>query len=166
MNTPLAKMDTYILNITPQTNVRATQGDKKWFRIPREVLKVRYSMGYARLLRLEKYNKYKIDLMALCKVKRFVLPSQGLCIKFFIPMPKTWRKWQRELMDGKLHRSKPDIDNLLKAFFDALISEDKFIGHLGEISKHWTSQERGWIELEIKNAPYEEAFFEKPTRKK
>jgi Holliday junction resolvase RusA-like endonuclease len=81
-------------------------------------------------------------------------------------MPKTWRKWQRELMDGKLHRSKPDIDNLLKAFFDSLIAEDKFVGHLGEIAKLWTSQERGWIELEIRNAPYAEAFLEKTTRKK
>ncbi len=163
MNTDIAKTDTYVLNITPQTHVRATQGDRWYFRIERSKL---HPAGLARLERLEKYNKYKIDLLALTKVKRFVLPSQGLCLKFFIPMPKTWRKWQRELMDGKLHRNKPDIDNLLKAFLDSLISEDKFIGHIGEISKHWTSKERGWIDVEIKNAPYAEAFFEKPTRKK
>ena len=48
----------YILNITPQTNVRATQGDKIFFRIPREKL---YKSGLARLQRLERYNEYKIE---------------------------------------------------------------------------------------------------------
>ena len=80
-------------------------------------------------------------------------------------MPRTWRKFQREAMNGKLHRHKPDIDNLLKAVFDSLISEDKFIGHLGEVSKHWTDEERGWIEFEIKKAPYEEAEFPKKRLK-
>ena len=45
-----------ILNITPQTHVRATQGDSIFFRIPREKLR---PAGLSRLLRLEKYNKYK-----------------------------------------------------------------------------------------------------------
>lgn len=155
-------MSTYIINITPQTHVRATQGDRIYFRIPRQDL---YPSGLARLQRLEKYNKYKIDLLALCKVKRFVLPSQGLCIKFFIPMPKTWRKWQRELMNGKLHRNKPDIDNLLKAFFDGLIAEDKFVGHIGGLAKIWTDKPSGRIELETKEAPYAEAIFDRPKRK-
>ncbi len=163
METPLANMtDAYKIPITPQTHVRATQGDRIYFRIPRENLR---PAGLARLERLEKYNQYKIDLMALCKMKRFKLPSQGLCIKFYIPMPKTWRKWQREAMNGKLHRNKPDIDNLLKAVFDSLISEDKFIGHIGEVSKHWTDAERGWIEFEIKKAPYMEAEFPKKKPK-
>jgi Holliday junction resolvase RusA-like endonuclease len=163
METALAQTYVYIIHITPQTHVRATQGDKIYFRIPREKLK---PAGLARLERLERYNKYKIDLMALCKVKRFILPSQGLHIRFFIPMPKTWKKWQREIMNGKLHRNKPDIDNLLKAVFDSLLSEDKFIGHIGEVSKHWTDKERGWIEFTIKEAPYQEALFPKYQRKK
>ena len=51
----------YILQITPQTNVRATQGDRIFFRIPREKLR---KAGLSRLMRLEKYNEYKIDLSA------------------------------------------------------------------------------------------------------
>lgn len=146
--------EVYKIDITPQTNVRATQGDRIFFRMNRESLR---PAGLARLMRLEKYNKYKIDLLTLCRVKRFNLPSQGLCVRFFIPMPVTWKKWQREIMNGKLHRQKPDIDNLLKAVLDSLLAEDKFIGHLGEISKRWVDSERGWIEFEIKEAPYEEA---------
>ena len=162
MRQPLANIDsTYIIGITPQTNVRATQGDRIFFRIPREQL---YKSGLARLNRLERYNQYKVDLLSLCKSKGFKLPSQGLCVRFFIPMPKSWKNWQRELMNGKLHRSKPDIDNLLKAVFDSLMAEDKFIGHLGEVAKLWTDSERGWIEFKIKTAPYEEAVL--PTSKK
>ena len=48
-----------ILNITPQTHVRATQGDSVFFRIPREKLR---PSGLSRLMRLEKYNQYKIEL--------------------------------------------------------------------------------------------------------
>ena len=123
----------YILNITPQTNVRATQGDKIFFRIPREKL---YKSGLARLQRLEKYNEYKIDLRAEALKQQFELPEQGAFIKFFIPMPKTWRKFKREAMHFKLHQSKPDIDNLLKAMFDSLFAEDKSIAHF-EAAKFW-----------------------------
>lgn len=161
MKQSLARTNVYKINITPQTNVRATQGDKIFFRIPREKL---FKSGLARLNRLEKYNQYKIDLCALCKSKNFKLPSQGLCIRFFIPMPKTWKIWQRQIMNGKLHRSRPDIDNLMKAVFDSLMAEDKYIGHLGEVAKIWTDSEKGWIEFEIKTAPYEEAVL--PTSKK
>jgi Holliday junction resolvase RusA-like endonuclease len=122
-----------ILNITPETNVRATQGDKIFFRIPREKL---FKSGLARLKRLEKYNEYKINLRAEAMKKRFNLPEQGAFIKFFIPMPKTWRKFKRESMHFKLHKSKPDIDNLCKALFDGLFSEDKNISHF-EAAKFW-----------------------------
>jgi Holliday junction resolvase RusA-like endonuclease len=52
-------------------------------------------------------------------------------------------------MNSTLHQSKPDIDNLTKAFFDAILKEDKKIGHLSSISKIWTSKEKGWIEVRI-----------------
>ena len=59
-----------ILNITPQTHVRATQGDSVFFRIPREKLR---PSGLSRLMRLEKYNQYKLDLHAEAKRKNFIL---------------------------------------------------------------------------------------------
>lgn len=135
-----------ILNITPQTHVRATQGDRVFFRIPRDKL---YPSGLKRLLRLEKYNEYKISLSAEAKRMRFTFPPQGAFIKFFIPMPKTWRKFQRERMHFMLHQSKPDIDNLLKSTFDALFSEDKQIAHF-EAAKFWVDFPIGWIEVSIK----------------
>ena len=139
-----------ILNITPQTNVRATQGDKIFFRIPREKLR---PAGLKRLLRLERYNQYKIDLLAESKAKNFTHPQQGGCITFYIPMPKTWRKFKRNAMNFMLHQSKPDLDNLLKAYFDSLFQEDKTISHY-EAKKVWVDFPIGWIEVTVKEPEY------------
>ena len=134
------------INITPQTHVRTTLGDRIYFRIPREKLR---PAGLARLLRIERYNQYKIDLLSLCKAKGFTLPAQGLCITFYIPVPKSWSGKKKKLYHGTLHQSTPDIDNLMKATFDSLTGEDKYIGHLGGICKRWVNFETGWIEFEV-----------------
>jgi len=141
----------YILHITPQTNVRATQGDRIFFRIPREKL---YPAGLKRLLRLEKYNNYKVDLRAEAKRVGLVLPEQGASVKFFIPMPKSWRKFKRETMHFKLHQSKPDIDNCTKSLFDSLFDEDKKIAHI-EVAKFWVDFPVGWIEVTISEPKYD-----------
>jgi Holliday junction resolvase RusA-like endonuclease len=133
-----------ILNITPQTHVRATQGDRVFFRIPRNQLR---PPGLKRLKRLERYNDYKLSLAALSKQKSFVFPEQGASITFFIPVPKTWSKKKKKLYHGTLHQSKPDLDNLLKAFTDSLLSEDKVISHYGELCKVWVNLDYGWIEV-------------------
>lgn len=141
-----------ILNITPQTHVRATQGDSIFFRIPREKLR---APGLKRLMRLEKYNQYKIDLLAEAKAKRFVLPPVGASITFFIPVPPSWSKKKKKMHHGRFHQSKPDIDNLQKALLDSLMKEDKEIAHL-EVSKRWVDFDIGWIEVSYKD--YEEVL--------
>jgi Holliday junction resolvase RusA-like endonuclease len=148
-----------ILNITPQTHVRATQGDSIFFRIPRSKLR---PAGLKRLLRLEKYNKYKIDLMAESKAKQFNFPAQGASICFFIPVPPSWSKKKKKLHHGSLHQSKPDLDNLLKALCDSLITEDKYIAHYGEIQKRWVDFESGWIEIKIQDPT--EILIEPPLK--
>jgi len=141
-----------ILNITPQTHVRATQGDSIFFRIPREKLR---PAGLKRLLRLERYNKYKIDLLAEAKAKQFVLPPVGASITFFIPVPPSWSQKKKTLHHGRFHQSKPDIDNLTKSTLDSLMAEDKQIAHL-EVQKRWVDFESGWIEISLKD--YEEVL--------
>lgn len=132
-----------ILNITPQTNVRATQGDKVFFRIPRDKLRPE---GLKRLKRLERYNQYKIDLRAEALAKGFELLPQGCSFRFYIPMPKTWSKKKRSAMHFKLHQQKPDIDNLMKSALDSMLSEDKGIAHF-EAVKFWVDFPTGWIEI-------------------
>ena len=148
------------LNITPQTHVRTTQGDRIYFRIPRDKLR---PSGLKRLLRIERYNQYKIDLLSLCKAKGFTLPSQGLCIRFFIPVPKSWSEKKKRLYHGTLHQSQPDIDNLVKSAFDSLVREDKYVGHIGSISKQWVNFETGWIEFEVIEPILPEVPIKKPT---
>jgi Holliday junction resolvase RusA-like endonuclease len=133
-----------VLFITPQTHVRATRGDSVFFRIPREKL---YPRGLERLKRLEKYNDYKVDLLTEAKKVGFTLPPCGLKITFYIPVPRTWSKKKKKLHHGIIHQSKPDIDNLTKAFLDSLVAEDKFIGNIS-ITKRWVNYPLGWIECE------------------
>lgn len=117
-----------------------------YFRIPRDKLR---PAGLKRLLRIERYNQYKIDLLSLCRAKNFTLPCQGLCITYFIPCPKSWSNKKKKQFHGTLHQSTPDLDNLVKATFDSLTGEDKYVGHLGYLCKRWVDFEEGWIEFEI-----------------
>jgi Holliday junction resolvase RusA-like endonuclease len=135
-----------ILNITPITHVRTTQGDRIFFRIPREKLR---PSGLKRLIRIEKYNNYKLSLLSEAKSKGFKMPHQGASIKFFIPVPKSWSKKKKKQYHKQLHQSRPDLDNLLKAMTDSLCEEDKYIAHYGELAKYWVDFDIGWIEVTI-----------------
>lgn len=142
----------FLLNITPQTWVRVTQNDKIFFRIPRDKL---YPSGLARLLRIERYNDYKISLLALAKEKRFVIPAQGASVSFFLPCPKTWSNKKKKRYHNTLHQSRPDLKNLLTGFEDGLCSEDKYIAHYAGLNKRWVDFPTGWIEITIQEPSFE-----------
>jgi len=74
------------------------------------------------------------------------MPPVGTSITFVIPVPPSWSKKKKKLYHGRFHQSKPDIDNLQKAFLDSLMMEDKQIAHL-EVQKRWVDFESGWIEI-------------------
>jgi Holliday junction resolvase RusA-like endonuclease len=112
-------------------------------------------------MRLEKYNKYKVDLCAEAKAKQFILPPVGASITFFIPVPPSWSKKKKKLHHGRFHQSTPDLNNLTKAFEDGLLAEDKQLAHY-ELSKRWVDFEIGWIEVSYKD--YEEVLS-LPTQK-
>jgi Holliday junction resolvase RusA-like endonuclease len=135
-----------ILNITPQTAIRTVQGDRIFFKIPRNKLR---KEGLKRLCRIERYNQYKVDLNALAKEKRFIFPHQGAAIHFFIPCPPSWSKKKKAKYHGTIHQSTPDLSNLLKAVEDGLFLQDKHIAHLSGLSKRWVDFETGWIEFHI-----------------
>lgn len=117
--------------IFPVTNVRSTQGDRWLFKVSDEVLE-KYDLkkleetgkmggNVRRKRQLEKYNAYKEEIRYYADKNKFIMPHGYFAIWFYIPFPKSWRKKKREEMVGKPHTSTPDLDNLLKAFFDSIM---------------------------------------------
>ena len=69
------------------------------------------------------------------------IPKSDLRIVFYVEAPKT--KQERA---GDPHHLKPDVDNLLKAFFDALEDEDKYIYDVWA-SAYWCKMGNGHIDV-------------------
>lgn len=63
---------------------------------------------------------------------------------FHIPMPFSWSKKRQREMCGTPHLSKPDLDNLLKAFWDCLLPSDSHCWQCWA-EKRWSN--RGEIEI-------------------
>ncbi len=59
-----------------------------------------------------------------CRLRGVSVREGGDRITFTLPMPKSWSKKKRAEMCDCSHQQKPDIDNLLKALFDAVMKED------------------------------------------
>lgn len=73
----------------------------------------------------------------------FVVPDR-VGLRFSIPMPNSWSPKKRASLAGTPHTQRPDIDNLAKAFLDALCVEDSYVTHL-RLEKYWSEQ--GAIEI-------------------
>jgi Holliday junction resolvase RusA-like endonuclease len=136
----------FVFDITPVTWVRVTFNDRWFFRIPFDKLS---PAGKARRLRLDKYNDYKHSLLAEAKRLRFDYPNIGAGIMFCLPMPKKWSKKKRRAAHGNFHDKRPDLKNLLSAFEDALMAEDKGIAYYTHLGKRWVDSEKGWIEVTV-----------------
>lgn len=48
-------------------------------------------------------------------------------IVFVVEMPQSWSKKHRAEMDGTPHQQKPDVDNFIKAFLDAVTDDDSHV---------------------------------------
>lgn len=88
-----------------------------------------------------KYWQFKDDL------KKHVTGTlePRFSVVFRVPMPVSWPKKKRALMLGEPHQARPDVDNYLKAFMDALCIEDSYVYDVRG-QKYWA--ESGSIELE------------------
>ena len=63
---------------------------------------------------------------------------------FNVPMPRSWSKKKRNDFNLQPHQTTPDIDNLLKALFDAVFDDDS---HIYEVYKKKQWAEVGSIEI-------------------
>ena len=81
--------------------------------------------------RVMRYRAFRDD------VKRLGITVQdGDNITFIMPMAESWSEKKKAAHDGKAHRQKPDLDNLLKALLDAIYEDDCHISAL-YIEKIW-----------------------------
>mgnify|MGYP003679739853 FL=1 len=109
------------LDVVPRPKPRMTRADR-WKQRP---IVLKY-WEFCRQLKMEaKKNDYK--------------PGDKVSLIFFLEMPKSWSKKKREKMLGKPHKSRPDIDNLAKAFLDGLLEEDSFVWSLSA-EKYWSNK--------------------------
>jgi len=69
------------------------------------------------------------------------VPTDGFRIVFHVEAPKT-----KQDRAGDAHHLKPDIDNLTKAFFDALEDEDKYIWDCRSTA-YWCKMGEGRIQV-------------------
>lgn len=60
-------------------------------------------------------------------------------VTFYLPMPISWSKRKRKKMNGTAHQQKPDIDNLVKALLDAVLSDDSHVYSV-KAEKYWSDK--------------------------
>lgn len=139
----MVKYNRKVFEVTPMSKPRMTRRDR-WAN--REVVM--------------RYRAYK-DIIRL-QTGSWKMPQLGAIIVFHIPMPRSWSNKKKEALVKTPHaqRTRNDLDNHLKALFDALESEDGHIYHC-EVLKLWTSGP-GKIEIWY---PLEEATLRDILRK-
>lgn len=71
-----------------------------------------------------------------CRAHRVELP-QPCKVVFHLEMPKSWNAMSRRGRHGSPHCSKPDLDNLLKALCDAVLSDDSRLWNI-RAEKRWS----------------------------
>ena len=102
---------------------------------------------------VQRYWAYK-DILARQR-KGFVIPESDFQIIFYLLMPKSWNhKKKAEMLDMPC-KNKPDIDNVLKGFFDCLCREDKQIWDV-RATKIWA--EKGKIEVYVEEICKQKQF--------
>ena len=84
-----------------------------------------------------RYWDFKDKLKEACKD---IDIGDTLSVSFHIPTPKSWSKKKAAEMHLKPHKSKPDLDNLVKALQDALLDEDSHIWKYKNVEKVWDNE--------------------------
>ena len=102
--------------IKPEPKPRMTQRDK-WAKRPAVV----------------RYHAFCDGLRLLWGSR--VVPD-SLHLVFVIEMPKSWSEKKKLMMEGQPHQQRPDIDNYIKAFLDALCEDDSYV-YAVRAEKYW-----------------------------
>lgn len=82
-----------------------------------------------------RYREYCDRIRAVAKIQPH-MDCFAIEVTAHLPMPPSWSKKKRAEMLGKMHRNRPDWDNIGKAVCDALFEEDSILGG-GTVWKFW-----------------------------
>lgn len=110
----------YMFDIVPMGAPRMTQSDR-WKTDPNHP-----DINRRQRVCVTQYFAYKSALIAQANVMNFEIDS-CLDILFLIPMPASWSDKKKKAMNGLPCKVKPDTDNLIKGFKDALCKNDSYI---------------------------------------
>jgi Holliday junction resolvase RusA-like endonuclease len=102
----------FVIPGIPVGKPRQTRRDK-WAKRP-AVLKYREWADVARLVAPRDLTGIPLDLE----------------VRAFLPIPTRFSRAERKFLVGRPHRSRPDIDNILKSVMDALWGEDSGIARV------------------------------------
>jgi len=87
---------------------------------------------------VEKYWTFKDNIVRQAKKQNFVL-GRAYKVTFYIPLPKSISKKEKEKRLGKAHLIRPDLDNMLKSLNDTLMSEDSGVFYV-TCQKKWAEE--------------------------
>jgi len=97
-----------------------------------------------------RYWAYRDQLREQAKKMFFEVPAAGIHLVFRLPVPKSYSKKLRATLLGHPCQEKPDVDNLMKAFLDALCEDDAYVWD-ARVSKIY--HEKPGIEVYLGNEP-------------
>lgn len=130
-----------VFEITPKPDIRQVQSDQKLYDIGptklkmkqrqlekqeskgepvNEKLKAWVNAGIKRLDRLIKLQEYKRQVREMALEMGFKIPNAPFGVIFYLPVPKSWSAKKKREHHYVLIDKRPDMDNLFKAFLDAL----------------------------------------------
>lgn len=112
------------LNINPQGKPRA------------RTVRNRYS-GKVMSFTPDKHVLWCNQLKSEAQEKDYQIKDVLENITFIIQMPKSWSKKKKVEYNGKPHTQKPDLDNIIKGFQDALCDNDSFVHTFNNVRKIW-----------------------------
>ena len=112
-----------VFDITPVPAPRMVRSDK-----------------YKRRPCVMRYYAFRNELVLQANIQKYIL-SSPLIIHFHIAMPSSWSQSKKSKMLGSPHCSKPDLDNLVKSFMDALSKSDQNISSINA-SKFWSTSNK------------------------
>ena len=110
----------YIFDVIPMGAVRMSQSDR-WKTNPNHT-----DPNKRQRQAVTEYFDFKNKIKAQAEQMNFQLP-EILDIVFLIPMPFTWSEKKKVKHNKTKVMKRPDLDNLVKAFMDALSVEDGYV---------------------------------------